>query len=106
MTGQDVAAESLAAALRYLDAARPIPADSPVAIGFARRAQAHALTGILAALIEPLNVEPAPSTDIRFPAGATLLSSDCRDDAHRACAGSGWDDAANEVADCPCGCHA
>lgn len=33
------------------------------------------------------------------------MNPDCRDGKHRACAGGGWDEAAEAAAPCPCKCH-
>lgn len=36
---------------------------------------------------------------------SATMNPDCRDGKHRACAGDGWDEAAEAAAPCPCDCH-
>lgn len=104
---REKAAEQFEAALDHLATAKRIGPGS-AALHFANLAHGHALAGIVAALTD----DPAPAPDVRpalagllTRAGSILISSDCRDGAHRACAGTGWDDAANRAVECPCECH-
>lgn len=36
---------------------------------------------------------------------SSTMNPDCRDGKHQACAGDGWDEAAEAPAPCPCECH-
>ena len=100
MSREDALAQ-MELALKALDVAREV-GPGGVATHFTGMAQTHALTGILAALAE--DARPALA-EVLASVGSVLISSDCRDGAHRACAGTGWDDAANRAVECPCECH-
>lgn len=55
----------------------------------------------------PTVADTAPPTvaEVRSSLTSSWPSPDCRQGKHAACTGVGFDDALDDIVDCPCACH-